>query len=296
VKAYEYPNGKLMFTATCMVCHEFHGGGQKVGPDLIGSGRSNLNALLANVIDPNQIIGNGYENFTVSTKDGRTLAGRIVEDTPGQVKLLGAGGAAQVVPRDQIAGSRIRSRASCRWDSADCPTWPSATSFGTFWLYLKKGRSKPKRRNCSSKASKCPNQPHSRKRPTGVPSRGKRQPVESRLEGLRPDFERTPVKLAEYHGKTNVLLMHPFTEKKTPTSFVRKLKGEKTILTFNVAADDRGDWLVKVLVNGQEVKSMTVDHEKPYWKTVEVDLAKWKGHDVTLQNEGHANGWAWEFG
>jgi putative heme-binding domain-containing protein len=96
-------NGKLIFTATCMVCHEFHGGGQKVGPDLIGSGRSNLDALLANVIDPNQIIGNGYENFTVSTKDGRTLAGRVVEDTPGHVKLLGAGGAAQVVPRDQIA-------------------------------------------------------------------------------------------------------------------------------------------------------------------------------------------------
>ena len=120
--------------------------------------------------------------------------------------------------------------------------------------------------------------------------------MESRLEGLRPDFERTPVKLAEYHGKTNVLLMHPFTDKKTPTSFERKLKVKKTKLTFNVAADDRGDWLVKVLVNGQEVKTMTVDHEKPRWKTVEVDLAKWKGHDVTLQIEGHANGWAWEFG
>ncbi|MDB6004358.1 MAG: hypothetical protein JWR15_1345, partial [Prosthecobacter sp.] len=96
-------NGKLIFTGTCMVCHEFHGGGQKVGPDLIGSGRSNLDAILANVIDPNQIIGNGYENFTVSTKDGRTLAGRVVEDTPTHVKLLGAGGAAQIVPRDQVA-------------------------------------------------------------------------------------------------------------------------------------------------------------------------------------------------
>jgi putative heme-binding domain-containing protein len=96
-------NGKLIFTGTCMVCHEFHGGGQKVGPDLIGSGRSNLDAILANVIDPNQIIGNGYENFTVSTKDGRTLAGRVVEDTPSHVKLLGAGGASQIVPRDQIA-------------------------------------------------------------------------------------------------------------------------------------------------------------------------------------------------
>ena len=113
--------------------------------------------------------------------------------------------------------------------------------------------------------------------------------MESRLEGLRPDFERTPVKLAEYHGKTNVLLMHPFTDKKTPTSFERKLKVEKTKLTFNVAADDRGDWLVKVLVNGQEVKTMTVDHEKPRWKTVEVDLAKFAGQEVTLRLEAHAS-------
>jgi hypothetical protein len=103
-----------------------------------------------------------------------------------------------------------------------------------------------------------------------------------------PDFERTPVKLAEYHGKTNVLLMHPFPDKKTPASFERKLKVEagKTKLKFSVAADDRGDWIVKAVVNGQVVKEMAVDHEKPRWKTVEVDLAKWKGQEVTVRLEG----------
>jgi hypothetical protein len=110
-----------------------------------------------------------------------------------------------------------------------------------------------------------------------------------------PDFERTPVKLAEYHGKTNVLLMHPFTDKKTPASLERQMKVEKTKLKFSVAADDRGDWLAKVLINGQEIKAVTVDHEKPRWKTVEVDLAKWKGQDITLRLEAHATGWAWEF-
>ena len=34
-----------------------------------------LDALLNNVIDPNQIIGNGYQNIVVTTKDGRTLVG-----------------------------------------------------------------------------------------------------------------------------------------------------------------------------------------------------------------------------
>ena len=110
-----------------------------------------------------------------------------------------------------------------------------------------------------------------------------------------PDFERTPVKLAEYHGKTNVLLMHPFPDKKTPARFERKMKVEKTKLKFSVAADDRGDWIVKAVVNGQVVKEVAVDHEKPRWKTVEVDLAKWKGQEVTVRLEAHASDWAWEF-
>lgn len=95
--------GKVLFQALCATCHKFHGGGQEVGPDLIGSGRSNLDAILANVIDPNQIIGNGYQNFLITTKDGRTLGGRIVEDTPTQVTLLGIGGSREVVPTADIA-------------------------------------------------------------------------------------------------------------------------------------------------------------------------------------------------
>ncbi len=74
-----------------------------MGPDITGSGRSNLDALLADVIDPNQIIGNGYENIIVTTKDNRTLSGRMTEDAPSHVKLLAIGGAEQVVARDQIA-------------------------------------------------------------------------------------------------------------------------------------------------------------------------------------------------
>jgi hypothetical protein len=98
--------------------------------------------------------------------------------------------------------------------------------------------------------------------------------------------------------------MHPFPDKKTPASFERKLKIEpgKTKLTATVAADDRGDWTLKAVVNGQVVKEMTVDHEKPRWKTVEVNLLKELGlmgtfpnEEVTVRLEAHANGWNMEF-
>ncbi|MFM2142460.1 MAG: hypothetical protein RLZZ476_1004 [Verrucomicrobiota bacterium] len=289
-------NGKLLFTATCMVCHEFHGGGQKVGPDLIGSGRSNLDALLANVIDPNQIIGNGYENISVSTKDGRTLAGRIVEDTPGHVKLLGAGGAAQVVPRDQIASLTNTKQSLMPMGFGNLP---DAAFRDLIWYIL----APPEEGPLTAEKKKLLIQGVEVPETASQPKKTNWRAIDWESVSLwnpdwkvnAPDFERTPVKLAEYHGKTNVLLLHPFTDKKTPASFERQLKLEKTKLKFSVAADDRGDWLVKVLVNGQEVKAVTVDHEKPRWKTVEVDLAKWKGQDVTLRLEAHANGWTWEF-
>ncbi|MCF7788412.1 MAG: c-type cytochrome, partial [Prosthecobacter sp.] len=290
-------NGKLIFTSTCIVCHEFHGGGQKVGPDLIGSGRSNLDAILANVIDPNQIIGNGYENFTVSTKDGRTLAGRVVEDTPSHVKLLGAGGAAQVVPRDQVATLTNTKQSLMPMGFGNLPD----TAFRDLVWYIlappEEGPLTKEKKDLLIKgvedtAPAKPKAPSSRAIDWESVSLWNPE-----WKVSAPDFERTPVKLAEYYGRKNVLLIHPFPDKKTPASFERKLKIEpgKTKLTATVAADDRGDWTLKAVVNGKVVKELNVDHEKPRWKTLDIDLSKFVGQEVTLRFEAHANGWSMEF-
>ena len=91
---------------TCLVCHKLHGEGADVGPDLTGVGRSTLDALLANIIDPNQIIGHGYENTEIETKDGRVLSGRMIEKTDTHVKLLSSGPKEDVVARSEIAAMR----------------------------------------------------------------------------------------------------------------------------------------------------------------------------------------------
>ena len=92
---------------TCFVCHKLHGEGAEVGPDLTGVGRSTLDALLANVIDPNQIIGKGYENVVIETKDERSVNGRMVENTDTHVKLLAAGPTENVVAKSDIASMKI---------------------------------------------------------------------------------------------------------------------------------------------------------------------------------------------
>jgi putative heme-binding domain-containing protein len=92
---------------TCFVCHKLYGEGADVGPDLTGVGRSSLDALLTNVIDPNQIVGKGYENVEVETKDGRTISGRLVEDTESRIKLISAGPKEDVVAKSDIASKRV---------------------------------------------------------------------------------------------------------------------------------------------------------------------------------------------
>ena len=92
---------------TCFVCHKLNGEGADVGPDLTGVGRSSLDALLANVIDPSQVVGKGFENVNVETKDGRNLSGRLAENTDTRIKLLSSGPKEEVVAKSDIAEMRV---------------------------------------------------------------------------------------------------------------------------------------------------------------------------------------------
>ncbi len=288
--------GKLLFTTTCAVCHVFHGGGQKVGPELIGSGRSNLDAILANVIDPNQIIGNGYENIIVTTKDNRTLMGRITEDTPSHVKLLAIGGAEQVVPRDQIAKLENTHQSLMPMGFGGLP---DDQFRNLIWYVLAPPEEGPltadKKKALSTSIDAAPAKPKARNwRVIDWESVSLWNP---KWKITAPEFEGTPNRIAEYHGRKNLLVMHPFEDKKTPSVLEQKLVIDTAHprLKFAVASDDRGDWMAKVVVNGQVIKEVSVDHEKPRWKDVEIDLTNLAGKEATVRLEGHATGWAWEF-
>ena len=53
--------------------------GGRIGPDLTGSNRSNLDYLLSNLIDPSAEVAQDYRMSIVTTTDGRLLTGMIVE-------------------------------------------------------------------------------------------------------------------------------------------------------------------------------------------------------------------------
>ena len=81
-------NGRAVFARTCATCHTLFDQGGKIGPELTGSNRADLDYLLANVVDPNAVIGKDYLLTTVETKDGRTAAGIIQKQTPNTVTLV----------------------------------------------------------------------------------------------------------------------------------------------------------------------------------------------------------------
>jgi putative heme-binding domain-containing protein len=99
--------GHELAKQACFTCHKLYGEGGEVGPDLTGVGRATLDALLNNVIDPNQIVGAGYENVEIETKDGRNVSGRLIEETDSRIKLLSAGPKEEVIAKSDIASKKV---------------------------------------------------------------------------------------------------------------------------------------------------------------------------------------------
>jgi putative heme-binding domain-containing protein len=72
-------NGKVLFTKHCAACHQLHGEGSKVGPDLTTADRKNRSYMLAQIVDPSGYIRPEYVVYSVLTKDERKLSGIVSE-------------------------------------------------------------------------------------------------------------------------------------------------------------------------------------------------------------------------
>lgn len=69
-------NGRALYQL-CAACHVLYGEGGKVGPDLTGSGRANLDYLLENIVDPSGVVSADYRMSILTLKDGRLLSGVV---------------------------------------------------------------------------------------------------------------------------------------------------------------------------------------------------------------------------
>jgi putative membrane-bound dehydrogenase-like protein len=94
--------GKALYAAVCGTCHTLFGQGAKVGPDLTGSNRSNLEYLLDNVLDPNAVIGKDYQLNLFELADGRLASGIIKDETAAAWKVAMPGGLEQLITKAEV--------------------------------------------------------------------------------------------------------------------------------------------------------------------------------------------------
>jgi putative heme-binding domain-containing protein len=84
--------GRIAFAAACGACHQMFGQGGKLGPDLTGSDRRNLDYLLENILNPSGTVAPEYQTARLKMKDGRLLTGIIAGKDPRKVRLNTIGG------------------------------------------------------------------------------------------------------------------------------------------------------------------------------------------------------------
>ncbi len=77
VAASDRSHGRALFARDCAGCHVLFGEGRKLGPDLTGSNRRNLDYLLENVIDPGASVGSDFRAVSLVLDDGRSVTGVI---------------------------------------------------------------------------------------------------------------------------------------------------------------------------------------------------------------------------
>ena len=94
--------GRVVYDRICAQCHTLFGVGGKVGPDLTGSARADLDYILQNMVDPNAVIPNEYRTSTIEMKDDRLITG-VVKSQDNNALTVATANDTLVLPRKDIA-------------------------------------------------------------------------------------------------------------------------------------------------------------------------------------------------
>jgi len=86
-KGADVARGKILFTKHCGACHQLHGEGGKVGPDLTTADRKNRGYMLTQIVDPSGYIRPEFVVQNVLTVDDRKLSG-IATETGESITLV----------------------------------------------------------------------------------------------------------------------------------------------------------------------------------------------------------------
>lgn len=96
-------HGERVFRDHCATCHRARGLGFAVGPDLDAEFQRAEEAILKDVLAPNDVLAAGYTTYEVQTTDGRSFTGILASESATSLTLRQAAGLEYVLLRKDIA-------------------------------------------------------------------------------------------------------------------------------------------------------------------------------------------------
>ncbi len=95
--------GRDIYLGRCAACHRLHSEGGEVGPDLTGYQRHDLDSLLLAISDPNAEVREGFENYSVETRDGQKIVGFLADQDERVVEIRPVGGQRLIIEKSEIS-------------------------------------------------------------------------------------------------------------------------------------------------------------------------------------------------
>jgi putative membrane-bound dehydrogenase-like protein len=101
--------GQQVFREKCASCHQAHGVGHAVGPDLSAEFQRAEETIIRDVLAPSDTISPGYVTYAVATQAGQVFSGLLVAESPTSITLREAEGKEQIILRKDVDEVRAMS-------------------------------------------------------------------------------------------------------------------------------------------------------------------------------------------
>ncbi|MEQ9406462.1 MAG: c-type cytochrome [Fuerstiella sp.] len=126
-------HGQQVFRTKCGGCHQAHGIGHAVGPDLSAEFLRAEETIIRDILVPGEKISSGYVTYTVATTSGKTFNGLLASESPTSITLRQAEGKEQVILRRDVEELRAMS-VSMMPDNLTSTVSPSDLADALAWL------------------------------------------------------------------------------------------------------------------------------------------------------------------
>jgi putative heme-binding domain-containing protein len=99
--------GALVFKNSCGNCHQMHGEGAKVGPQLDGIGGRGLDRLLEDILDPSRNVDQAFRSTVLYLKDSRTVSGLVLREEGEVIVMADQQGKDVRIPKADVEDRKI---------------------------------------------------------------------------------------------------------------------------------------------------------------------------------------------